>query len=238
MPHESKEKMNQPNTMKEMPEAERPYEKCEKMGAEKLTDVELLAVLLRTGSRGENAVSLARRILYGAEDKGILGLHQFSLERLRKIKGIGRVKALELEACAELAKRLAKLKRKQRFSVRSPRSIAEYYMEQLRHEKREKTLLLLLDGKNRIIREHMISEGTVNLSMASSREIFIEALKYEAVYIILIHNHPSGDPTPSMQDLKSTKMIKKAGDFMEIPLLDHIIIGDCSYVSLREQNLF
>ena len=155
-----------------------------------------------------------------------------------KINGIGRVKALELEACAELAKRLAKLKRKQRFSVRSPRSIAEYYMEQLRHEKREKTLLLLLDGKNRIIREHMISEGTVNLSMASSREIFIEALKYEAVYIILIHNHPSGDPTPSMQDLKSTKMIKKAGDFMEIPLLDHIIIGDCSYVSLREQNLF
>ena len=96
MPHESKEKMNQPNTMKEMPEAERPYEKCEKMGAEKLTDVELLAVLLRTGSRGENAVSLARRILYGAEDKGILGLHQFSLERLRKIKGIGRVKAVQI----------------------------------------------------------------------------------------------------------------------------------------------
>ena len=231
--------MNTHLTVKQLPESERPYEKAFEKGIESLSDAELLAVILRTGTKKLRSIDLAYAVLnHKKEYPGLLGLYYTTKEDLMKINGIGRVKALELEACAELAKRLAKLKRKQRFSVRSPRSIAEYYMEQLRHEKREKTLLLLLDGKNRIIREHMISEGTVNLSMASSREIFIEALKYEAVYIILIHNHPSGDPTPSMQDLKSTKMIKKAGDFMEIPLLVHIIIGDCSYVSLREQNLF
>ena len=225
-------------TMKNLPEQERPYEKCWRQGAGSLTDAELLSVILRTGSRGEPALELSRRILEQFPQGGLLGIYHVSLPDLTQIRGIGPVKAVQLKCIAELSRRMAKAQAGSSLSFTDPETVAEYYMEQLRHEKREKTLLLLLDGKNRIIREHMISEGTVNLSMASSREIFIEALKYEAVYIILIHNHPSGDPTPSMQDLKSTKMIKKAGDFMEIPLLDHIIIGDCSYVSLREQNLF
>ena len=237
MPHESKEKMNQPNTMKEMPEAERPYEKCEKMGAEKLTDVELLAVLLRTGSRGENAVSLARRILYGAEDKGILGLHQFSLERLRKIKGIGRVKAVQISCILELARRLSKASYSEMLSFSQPETIARYYMEDLRHEKQEVMKLLMLNSKARLIGETNISKGTVNSSLITPRELFIEALQKDAVSIVLMHNHPSGDPTPSREAMLTTKRILDAGALIGIELLDHIIIGNNCYISFREEGI-
>ncbi|MDO4941858.1 MAG: DNA repair protein RadC [Lachnospiraceae bacterium] len=231
--------MNTHLTVKELPESERPYEKAYEKGIESLSDAELLAVILRTGSKELRSIDLAYAVLnHKPEYPGLLSLYHTTKEELMKIHGIGRVKALELLASAELAKRLTKLRRRQRLSFQSPRAIAQYYMEQLRHEKREKTFLILLDGKNHMIQELIISEGTINTSIASPREIFVEALRYEAVYVILLHNHPSGDPTPSQQDLQSTKIIKRAGELLDIPLLDHIIIGDCSYVSLREQNLF
>lgn len=225
-------------TVKELPESERPYEKALSKGIEHLSDAELLSVILRTGSREVRSMDLACEILkHKPEYPGLLGLFYTTKEELMKIKGIGRVKAVELLAVAELAKRLAKEKRPCRQAFHSPGVIASFYMEELRHEKREKTMLILLDGKNRMIRDVVISEGTVNASMASPREIFLEALKYEAVFVILVHNHPSGDPTPSRQDLQITATIKKSGMLLGIPLIDHIIIGDQNYISLQEQKL-
>lgn len=229
--------MNQPNTMKEMPEAERPYEKCEKMGAEALTDVELLAILLRTGTRGENALCLARRILYHAGETGILGIHQFSRERLLKIKGIGKVKAIQISCISELAKRLAKASRSDMLSFSQPETIARYYMEDLRHEKQEIMKLLMLNSKARLIGEVYVSKGTVNSSLITPRELFIEALQKNAVSIVLMHNHPSGDPTPSREDMLTTKRILDAGALIGIELLDHIIIGNNCYISFREEGI-
>lgn len=225
-------------TVKELPQSERPYEKALEKGTECLSDAELLAVILRTGGRNLRSIDLACQILnHQPEYPGLLGLFHTTKEDLMKIKGVGTVKAVELLSIAELAKRMTKSQRRQRLSFGSPASIAEYYMEELRHEKREQMLLILLDGKSKVIREMMLSKGTVNAAMASPREIFLEALRYEAVYIVLLHNHPSGDPTPSSIDLKITEIITKAGNLIGIPLLDHVIIGDCRYVSFREQKL-
>jgi DNA repair protein RadC len=230
--------MKKHRTVKELPESERPYEKALTKGIESLSDAELLSVILRTGSRNVRSIDLAYEILrHKPEYPGLLSLCYTTKEELMKITGIGKVKAIELLAIAELVKRLVRAKKPDRNIFRSPKEIALYYMEELRHEKREKTILLLLDGKNRMIRDIIISKGTVNTSMASPREIFIEAIKYEAVFIILLHNHPSGDPTPSREDLQTTEKIQKTGMLVGIPLVDHIIIGDQSYISLQEQKL-
>lgn len=225
------------NTMKELSESERPYEKCERFGAESLSDKELLASLLRTGSPGENAVELAGRILYHAGADGILGLHHFSIEQLKKIKGIGRVKAIQISCISELAKRLAKASACENLSFTCPSSIAKYYMEDLRHERQEILKLLMLNSKSALIGESNISKGTVNASLITPRELFIEALQKNAVSIILLHNHPSGDPSPSQEDILVTERIRQAGELIGIRLLDHIIIGNNCYISFSEQEL-
>lgn len=229
--------MNQSNTMREMPEDERPYEKCTRLGAEHLSDVELLAVLLRTGTRGENALELARRILYHAGESGILGIHQFNAERLKQIKGIGEVKAIQISCISELAKRLAKASYQDTVCFTEPKTIAQYYMEDLRHEKQEHMKLLMLNTKAKLLGETTISKGTVNASLITPRELFIEALQKNAVSIIILHNHPSGDPTPSREDMLTTKRILDAGALIGIELLDHIIIGNNCYMSFREEGL-
>lgn len=217
---------------------ERPYEKCEQRGAASLSDEELLAVLLRTGTRGENALALARRILYnGSGEPGILSIHQFSMERLKKIKGIGRVKAIQISCISELAKRLSKASCHEMLSFDDPETIARYYMEDLRHEKQEIMKLLMLNTKAKLIGETDISKGTVNASLITPRELFIEALQKNAVSIVIMHNHPSGDPTPSREDMLTTKRILDAGALIGIELLDHIIIGNNCYVSFREEGL-
>lgn len=224
--------------MKEMPSSEQPYEKAAAYGIHTLSDAELIAIVIRTGGRGIRSVDLAQMVLkHHPAYPGLLGLFHTTVEELCKIPGIGRVKAIQLLAIAELAKRISKCQKKERLSFQSPESIAEYYMEQMRHENREKMILILLDGKNKAIRELVISEGTVNSSLASTREVFLEALKYEAVYVILLHNHPSGDPTPSKQDFQVTRQMKEAGNILGIPLLDHIVVGDQCYISFREQSL-
>lgn len=229
--------MNQSNTIKEIPELERPYEKCERRGAASLSDEELLAVLLRTGTHGENALALARRILYHAGETGILGIHQFNRERLMTIKGIGKVKAIQISCIPELAKRLSKASYQEALCFSEPDTIARYYMEDMRHGKQEQMKLLMLNTKAKLIGETNISKGTVNASLITPRELFIEALQKSAVYIIIIHNHPSGDPTPSREDLLITKRIFDAGKLIGIELLDHIIIGNNRYMSFREEGM-
>ena len=219
--------MNQKVTMKEIPSADRPYEKCEKLGAGALSDTELLAVLLRTGTRGENALELASRILYHNGESGILGIHQFSIERLKKIHGVGRVKAVQLSCISELAKRLSKASAGELLSFENPDSIARYYMEDL----------LMLNSKSKLIGETNISKGTVNASLITPRELFIEALQKNAVFVIILHNHPSGEPTPSREDRLITRRIQDAGALIGIELLDHIIIGNNCYVSFREEGM-
>lgn len=230
--------MTQSCTIKEMLEEERPYEKSRRFGEKSLTDIELLAVLLRTGVKGENSLELAKKILYPDESQqGLAGVHQWTYEKLTKLKGIGAVKATQILCVLELARRLSKAGAVKRLSFTSPASIAEYYMEDMRHQKQEHMKLLMLNTKTMLIGESDISKGTVNASLVSPRELFIEALEKNAVSIILLHNHPSGDPTPSKEDILITRRIYEAGNLIGIELLDHIIIGNNCYVSFVEKRM-
>ncbi len=229
--------MNQTITMKEMLESDRPYEKCERQGAVMLSDAELLAVLLRTGSRGENALELAKRLLYETGGDGLLSIHHLSMENLKKIRGVGKVKAVQIACISELAKRLAKARAYELLRFTCPSSVAQYYMEDMRHESQEHMKLLMLNSKAMLISETDISKGTVNASLITPRELFIEALQKNAVYIIILHNHPSGDPSPSREDVQITARIRDAGILIGIELLDHIIIGNNCYISFSEEGL-
>lgn len=225
-------------TIKQIPVSERPYEKCEKYGPQMLSDAELLAVILRNGTKDRTVTEVAREILsVHPYYQGILGIFHLSREELKKISGIGDVKATQILCMAELSKRLASSKAQEKLSFHSPASVADYYMEKMRHLEREEMILIFFNGKNKVIKELTVSVGTVNQTVASPRELFVEALRCEAVSVIMIHNHPSGDPTPSRQDILTTKKIREAGEFVGIPLSDHIIIGDHSYVSFREEMI-
>ena len=182
-------RMNQTCTIKEMLEDERPYEKCLRYGVENLSNAELLAVLLRTGTRGTNSLEMARNILRTSEQEedNILAVHQLTMEKLKAIKGIGTVKATQILCLSELAKRLSKASVKESLIFTSPSTIADYYMEDLRHRKQEHMKLLMLNTKSKLIGETDISKGTVNASLVSPRELFIEALEKNAVSIILMH---------------------------------------------------
>lgn len=225
-------------TMKELHESEQPYEKCLKYGTGALSDDELLAVIIRTGSKGEKSVELSKKILQLSDfDKSILGIHHLSIQELMKVKGIGKVKAIQIQCVAELSRRLAKATALNHLCFTTPATIADYYMEDLRHQVQEHLILVLLNTKSKLIKDILLTKGTVNSSLISPREIFIEAVKKDAVYIILIHNHPSGDPSPSNEDIAVTKRIKEAGQLIGILLIDHIIIGDNRYVSLKERGI-
>ena len=230
--------MCQSHLIKSLAPEERPYEKCTLFGACNLTNMELLAILLRTGSKGESSLELAKKILrQDCSPQGLLQLHSWSKEQLCQIRGIGQVKASQIESLLELAKRLAKEKAKESLCFSTPKSIAWYYMEDLRHQSQETVKLVLLNGRNHLITDLDISKGSVHTTVITPRELFVEALKKEAVSIILLHNHPSGDPKPSKEDILLTKRVLEAGRILGIELLDHIVIGNNNYVSLREKGL-
>lgn len=216
-----------------------PYEKFVTHGSSALTDSELLAIILRTGTRGVSACQLGERVLSktSKNGNGLLGLHQISLPDLMQIEGIGEVKAIQLKAIAEISTRIAQAKARKSLCYRTPYSIADYYMERLRHENVEYIILLLFDSGLHVIAEKILSKGTVNASLLSPREVFVQALRDQAASVMLLHNHPGGDPTPSGNDMQITKRIQEAGKLTDIPLLDHIIIGDNSYFSFQESGL-
>lgn len=210
-----------------------PYEKFVTLGPESLSEAELLAIIIRTGTKEKTSVQIGEEILERSKD-GILGIWHLSVEELMQIKGIGQVKAIKLKCVAELSRRIWNSRRRESLKFSSPYSVAQYYMESLRHEEKEQVILLSLNTKCELIRETLLSVGTVNLSLISPREVFLQALNDKAVNIMLLHNHPSGDPTPSEADLQITRRIKEIGGMLNIALLDHIIIGDKRYVSLLE----
>ncbi len=229
------------HTIRDIPKEERPYEKCLARGAGNLSDAELLAVILRTGSRGESALELSRKVLsHGKSGSGnpLLGLYHMSIPELTRLKGLGTVKAAQLKCVAELSRRIARATFSEGISFRDPKAVAGYYMEQLRHQEQEVLVLAMLNSKGRLIRDQVISKGTVRASLISPREIFIEAVKHQAVSILLLHNHPSGIPDPSREDIQLTLRVMRAGEMLGIELLDHIIIGDRQAVSMREQGFW
>ena len=225
-------------TMKTLPAEEQPYEKCVDQGPEVLSDAELLSVILRCGSQGCTSLQLAKEVLKLCRvEEGLTGIHHLSLQQLQELKGIGQVKAVQIKCIGELSKRIAKTEAKRVLDFKEPESIAHYYMETLRHEEQEHVICMMLDTKNHFLGDICLTKGTVNTSLISPRELFLEALAFHAVHLILVHNHPSGDPSPSKEDCIITKKVASAGEIIGVRLIDHIIIGDNSYISFKERGL-
>lgn len=225
-------------TIKDLPNEDRPYERCLREGPEVLSDAELLAVILRTGSRDENSLELASKVLaLNYPREGILGLLHLSLSELMSVKGIGKVKGIQLLCIGELSRRIWKRRSmEQPIILTEPDAVAAFYQEDMRHLTKEEFHVMLFNSKQMLLREVLLSRGTVNSSPASPRDIMIEALRYQAVSLILVHNHPSGDPEPSREDIQVTMQIAEAGHLIGISVLDHVIIGDNSFVSLKERG--
>lgn len=221
--------------MKELPDSERPYEKCMEKGPQALSDAELISVIIRTGSGGESAISLAQRILKNGDD-GILNLVGLSAGDLMEIPGIGPVKAVQLKCIVELAKRISMASRAEQMILTDASSIAEYYMEQMRHENREILIAAMFNIRNAFLGDVVISVGTAHASLISPAEIFRRALIRGAASVVLLHNHPSGVPMPSQEDLEVTRKVASCGEMLGIPLMDHIIIGDNRYYSFSEMD--
>lgn len=226
------------NTIKSLPDEERPYEKCLKYGPAALTDAELLAVVLRTGTQGATSIELAREILGRSKvESNLLGLHYLTVADLKEIRGVGSVKAVQIQCITELSRRMAKAVGSPKRAFSSAKEIANYYMEDFRHLAQEQVLLLMFDTKGALLGDPVISKGTVNQSCISPREIYLEALEHHAVYVILLHNHPSGDAKPSPEDELLTKRVWESGEMLGVALMDHIIIGEKCYFSFHEAGL-
>lgn len=230
-----------PIKMKELPETERPYEKLEQYGAKTLTNAELLAIIIKTGTKEETAVGLAQQILKlnTAKENNLKFLMDLTVEEFMKIKGIGKVKAIQLKAVSELATRINVVENYKEKIILQPRDIAVTLMEKMRFEKQEILKVALLNNKNKLIKIKDIAKGGGNFVVATIKSVLNEAVKIEAAKIILIHNHPTGDPTPSFQDIKFTQNVEQASKILGIQLLDHIVIGNTDYVSIfSERNKF
>ena len=219
--------------IKEIALEQRPRERLRRDGADKLSDAELLALLIQYGSKGESAVDLSNRLILTFElDK----LNSLSLQELMKIKGIGLAKASKLVAAFELSKRVSSGKICEKI-VKNPSDIASHYMEKLKDLKKEHFIAVFLDSKNKVIKDEVISIGTLNSSLVHPREVFKEAIKHSANSIILVHNHPSGDPEPSAEDEQITEKLFEAGELLNIKVLDHVIVGKDKFWSFKERSV-
>lgn len=212
----------------------RPREKMEQKGAEALTEQELLAVLLRTGTKQAPVLNVAAQVMERFDALPLL--KEATREELMEIPGIGKAKALELQAALELGKRIFRYSYPDRYVVRSPEDAAEYMMEDLRFLQQEHFVVLCLNTKNQIIHKQTLFIGSLNSSIVHPRELFKEALRRSAASIICLHNHPSGDPAPSSEDIQVTKRVAECGRLLGIELLDHVIVGDQCFESMKEQG--
>lgn len=222
-------------TIKSIPKDDRPQEKLLKYGANNLSNSELIAVILRTGSKEENVVKLSQRIL-NEDGKGLRNIAEGSVEKFKSFKGINDVKAAQLMAVAELSKRISTLKI-EKIKISSPSDAAVLLMEEMRYYKKEYFKIILLDTKNNIKKVSEISVGSLNSSIVHPREVFSEAVVNSASSIILVHNHPSGESEPSHEDVVLTNRLDECGKMLGIKVLDHIIIGDGVFYSFKEEGL-
>ena len=225
--------------IKELPETERPYEKLELYGESALSNAELLAVIIKNGTKNETSVEIATKIinLNSNQNKGDLNfLRELSKEELQEIKGIGRVKAIQIKAICELATRMNKPSNYRKVQIKSPKDVANLLMNELRFEKREIVKAILMNNKNIVQKILKVAIGAGNSANINIRYILSETIKINAPKIILVHNHPSGDPTPTRADVETTIKLKEAAGLLGIELLDHIVIGNMKYESIMQKN--
>lgn len=223
------------SAMREMPQEERPRERLARLGPEALRDAELLAVLFRTGTRELGAVALADSVIkhFG----NLRALARASVEELQQVKGLGLVKAVEIHAALELGRRLATFTRYDRFRVRSAGDIASLLMVRFKDCETEQFKCVLLNTKHEVQKVVDVSHGGVDGTLAVPRDVFRQAVREGATAVLICHNHPSGDPEPSRDDVALTQRLSEAADILGISLLDHVVFGDGCYVSLKERNL-
>ncbi|MCD8502700.1 MAG: DNA repair protein RadC [Bacillaceae bacterium] len=223
-----------PLMIRDVPNSERPRERLLKEGASVLSNQELIAIILGTGTRQESVLQLSQKVLHFFG--GLRLLKDASVEELKKIKGIGDTKAVQLRAAIELGSRIHKLKNEDRIIIRSPQDVANVVMEDMRFLTQENFVCLYLNTKNHVIQKKTIFIGSLNASIVHPREVYKEAFRHSAASVICLHNHPSGDPTPSKEDIEVTKRLTECGKLIGIELLDHLIIGDGVFTSLKEKG--
>lgn len=227
-----------PQTIKDWPEDDRPREKLIKSGPENLSSAELLAIILRTGSKGQSALDHAKTFISSCG--GFRKIEQLSIAEIKSIKGIkgiGPAKAAQIKAVFEIAKRYAAEKIEIGEKFQNSRQVFNHFHESMRTKKKEVFVAMLLDGKNRMMRDVTVSEGCLTSSIVHPRELFNHVIRDSAANVILVHNHPSGDPAPSKEDRDITKRLKEVGELVGVKVLDHIIIGDGRYVSFADEGM-
>lgn len=220
----------------ELADNQKPRERLLSHGASHLSHAELLAILINTGRKGSSSIDIANELLKSVDN--LKELKMLSISDLNKIKGVGLYKALILKAAFELGERMHSGSVDDKIQISSPKDVADFMMGKMEHLTQEKFIALFLNSKNVIIKQKTIFVGTLNSSIVHPREIFSEAIKCVSNAIIVLHNHPSGDVTPSNEDIKTTERLKKCGQVLGIDLLDHIIIGDHIYLSMVEEGYF
>ena len=220
--------------IREFPREERPRERLAAMGAKALSDAELLAIILKTGTRGENALDLARRVLAMSRTGSLSGVYDMSLAELKSVKGIGEAKAAQIEAACELAGRMGTDKTElKQLSVESIPQLGDLLVSRLKWLNKEVFEAVLVDCRWHILNIVRISEGSLNQSVVHPREVFVEALKNYCMAVVLAHNHPSGDPTPSADDFATTGRLIEAGSLLGIEVVDHIVTGNHGFYSMH-----
>ena len=230
--------------MIDKPIESRPYEKFDKYGVLALSNIDLLAIILRNGTHNCSAEDIAFRLLTfrntkpnnSEKETSLLELCQLSYNELLQVEGIGKIKAMQILSLIELTKRISKESYNPKGKITSPGILANYFMEQLRHEREEQFIVVSLNAKCEMVSEDIVSIGSLTASIVHPREVYKIAIKRSAHSIIAIHNHPSGDPSPSKEDISITKRLKESGELMGVPLLDHIVIGDGIYKSFKEES--
>ncbi|MFV9567262.1 MULTISPECIES: RadC family protein [Thermoanaerobacter] len=222
--------------IKDLPYEERPRERLIKHGAQVLSNAELIAIIIGTGSKRESAITLAQRLIM--EDRGLKFIVDSSVEKLAKIKGIGIAKAVKLKAAVELGRRMMLSTGSDSFTITSPEDVISLMMDEMRYLTKEYFKVIMLNVKNKVIAIETISIGSLNTSIVHPREVFKAAIERSCSSIILVHNHPSGDPTPSREDIEVTKRLVEGGNILGIKVLDHVIIGDGRGISLKEKGYY
>lgn len=218
--------------IKDLPLSERPYEKLELYGAEKLSNAELLAIIIKTGTKEKTVITIAQEILKLQNGNNLRFLQDLSIEDFMKIKGIGKVKAIQLKAVGELAIRMFKTSNYKKSVIKEPHDLAKILMSELKFEKSEKVKLVILNNRNEILKISEIASGGTNFANVSIKDILSEPIKMKAPKIILVHNHPSGDSTPSKQDIMFTEQLYEITELVGIQLVDHLVIGNMNYTSI------
>jgi DNA repair protein RadC len=217
--------------IKDLQESQRPRERLEKQGAEALTDAELVAILLRVGMKGASALQIGQRLLY--QFGGLDGLHRASFPELFRVEGVGPAKAAQIKAAIEVGRRISKSKPEERRLISSPQDVADQVQYKMAVLEQEELWVLLLDTRNHHMRTEHLYKGSLNASTVRPAEIFKSGIRHNAAALIIVHNHPSGDPSPSPEDINLTRMLIGAGKMLELPILDHVVVGTQGILSVK-----